>query len=38
MEIFGHLSFALEDAAPMFEVTLADLARLVGLHYRPGPA
>ena len=26
-------SFALEDAAPMFEITLADLARLVGLRY-----
>jgi AcrR family transcriptional regulator len=33
MEVFGHMSFALEDPAPMFELTLADLARLVGLRY-----
>jgi AcrR family transcriptional regulator len=33
MEVFGHLGFALEDPAPMFEFTLADLARLVGLDY-----
>jgi AcrR family transcriptional regulator len=33
MEVFGHLSFALDDAAPMFELTLADLAALVGLRY-----
>jgi AcrR family transcriptional regulator len=33
MEVFGHLSFALEDAAPMFEYTLTDLAALVGLRY-----
>jgi hypothetical protein len=31
MEVFGHLGFALNDPAPMFEFTLADLARLVGL-------
>jgi AcrR family transcriptional regulator len=37
MEIFGHLGFALNDPAPMFEFTLADLARLVGLEY-PLPA
>ena len=48
MEAFGHLGFALEDPAPMFEYTLADLARLTGLDYpvpgdadplehRPGP-
>jgi AcrR family transcriptional regulator len=36
MEIFGHLGFALDDPAPMFEYTLADLARLVGLDY-PAP-
>jgi AcrR family transcriptional regulator len=35
MEVFGHLRFALEDPAPMFELTLADLAALVGLRYRP---
>ncbi len=33
MEVFGHIRFALEDAAPMFEMTLADLAALVGLSY-----
>ena len=33
MEVFGHLRFALQDAAPMFEMTLADLAALVGLRY-----
>ena len=33
MEVFGHMGFALEDAAPMFEFTLADLATLVGLRY-----
>jgi AcrR family transcriptional regulator len=33
MEVFGHMRFALEDAAPMFEITLGDLAALVGLRY-----
>jgi AcrR family transcriptional regulator len=33
LEVFGHLGFALDDPAPMFEFTLADLARLVGLEY-----
>ena len=33
MEVFGHLSFALEDPAPMFEITLGDLATLVVLRY-----
>jgi AcrR family transcriptional regulator len=37
MEVFGHLGFALDDPAPMFEYTLADLARMVGLEY-PLPA
>jgi AcrR family transcriptional regulator len=31
MEVFGHFTFALEDAAPMFELTLRDLTALVGL-------
>jgi AcrR family transcriptional regulator len=35
MEVFGHLDFALADAAPMFEYTLGELATLVGLRY-PG--
>jgi AcrR family transcriptional regulator len=33
MEVFGHMSFALEDPAPMFELTLGQLAELVGLRY-----
>jgi len=33
MEVFGHMSFALEDSAPMFEITLGDLTSLVGLRY-----
>lgn len=33
MEMFGHLDFALEDSAPMFEVTLSELATKVGLQY-----
>jgi AcrR family transcriptional regulator len=33
MEVFGHMSFALADPAPMFEITLGDLAALVGLRY-----
>ena len=33
MEVFGHMRFALEDPAPMFEITLGDLASLVGLRY-----
>jgi AcrR family transcriptional regulator len=35
MEVFGHMSFALEDPAPMFELTLSDLAARVGLQYPP---
>jgi AcrR family transcriptional regulator len=33
MEVFGHLRFALDDPGPMFELTLGDLARRVGLEY-----
>jgi AcrR family transcriptional regulator len=33
LEVFGHLHFALDDAAPMFEITLGELADLVGLDY-----
>ncbi len=36
LEVFGHLHFALADAEPMFEITLAELARLVNLEY-PAP-
>jgi hypothetical protein len=31
MEVFGHLDFALDDSAPMFELTLGELAAKVGL-------
>ena len=33
IEVLGHISFALPDPAPLFELTLGDLARLVGLRY-----
>jgi Tetracyclin repressor-like, C-terminal domain len=33
MEVFGHLSFAIEDPSAMFELTIADVATLVGLVY-----
>jgi AcrR family transcriptional regulator len=33
LEVSGHLRFALEDAAPLFELMLSDLAAMVGLHY-----
>ena len=33
LEVFGHLHFALGDAASMFEITLSELAGLVGLDY-----
>jgi len=35
LEVFGHMRFALDDAAPMFDITLAELADLVGLDYPP---
>src|SRR5215471_13918260 len=38
MEVFGHLGFALSDTAPMFDITLSDLARLIGLDYQPARA
>ena len=37
MEVFGHISFAFDDPAPMFDITLSDIAALVGLVY-PVPA
>jgi len=37
LEVFGHLHFALDDPAAMFEYTLAELAGLLGLEYRPEP-
>lgn len=33
LEVFGHLKFALDDASPMFELMLADLAPMIGLEY-----
>ena len=33
LEVFGHLQFALEDPAPMFELMLSDLAPMLGLRY-----
>ena len=33
MEVFGHMDFALDDPEPMFEITLGDLAALLGLRY-----
>jgi AcrR family transcriptional regulator len=40
LEVFGHLHFALEDPAALFEYTLTELAGLVGLQYpvTRGPA
>jgi len=38
LEMFGHLHFALDDPAPMFEITLSELAELLGLSYSPAPA
>lgn len=35
LEVFGHLSFALDDARPMFELMLAELAPQIGLDYPP---
>ena len=37
LEVFGHLHFALDDAAPLFEITLGELAALVGLDYPAAP-
>jgi AcrR family transcriptional regulator len=33
LEVFGHLRFALDDAAPMFDMMLTDLALMIGLEY-----
>jgi AcrR family transcriptional regulator len=40
MEVFGHLRFALDDAAPLFEAELAGLAARLGVpeEYRPAGA
>ena len=36
LEVFGHLGFALDDARPMFELMLSEMAPMVGLRYPPG--
>jgi AcrR family transcriptional regulator len=36
LEAFDHLRFALDDASPMFEYTLAEMAGELGLTYEPG--
>lgn len=38
MEVFGHAAFTFCDPAPMFDLILADLARLVGLEYPLPPS
>jgi AcrR family transcriptional regulator len=35
LEVFGHLSFALDDGRPMFELMLSEMAPQVGLDYPP---
>lgn len=35
LEAFDHLRFALDDASPMFEYTLAEMAAPLGLNYPP---
>jgi AcrR family transcriptional regulator len=35
LEVFGHLGFCLEDAAPMFELMLAEVTPTLGLDYSP---
>ena len=36
MEVFGHVSFALDDAEPLFEHELAGLAATLGLDHADG--
>jgi AcrR family transcriptional regulator len=35
LEVFGHLSFALDDGKPMFELMLSETAPMIGLEYPP---
>jgi AcrR family transcriptional regulator len=37
MEVFGHVHFLLDDAGPLFEGELTDLARIVGLKDKGAP-
>ena len=36
LEVFGHMEFALDDPAPMFEITLTELAGMLCLSCPPG--
>jgi len=36
LEVFGHLRFALDDASPMFELMLSDMAPMIGLTHHAG--
>ena len=38
LEVFGHLKFALDDAAPMFELMLTEVSTDLALPYRPPSA
>ncbi|WP_067804227.1 TetR/AcrR family transcriptional regulator [Actinomadura formosensis] len=38
LEVFGHLEFALDNAAPMFELMLTEIADDLGLTYAPPSA
>jgi AcrR family transcriptional regulator len=38
LEVSGHLRFALDDAAPMFELMMSAVAEMVGLQYPVGGA
>jgi len=35
LEVFGHMRFALDDPAQMFELMMTDLAAMIGLGYTP---
>jgi AcrR family transcriptional regulator len=35
LEVFGHMSFALDDGRPMFELMLSEMAPQLGLQYPP---
>jgi AcrR family transcriptional regulator len=35
LEVFGHMRFALDDPAQMFELMMTDLAAMIGLSYTP---
>jgi AcrR family transcriptional regulator len=37
MEVFGHLTFALQDPEPAFATELGQIGRLMGLHEIPAP-